>query len=175
MVTIVKFITGLLLGGLLFASCNSGPSLQEYLVDKQEDNNFVKVDLATSLLYAEEDKLSPEQKEVLKTVKKINVVAYPMKDNEVEYTAERTKILDILSQERYQTLMKMGSNKKGVTLKYLGEDDAIDEVIIFGNDSDIVFRLLGKDMNPGDMIRMVETMDTDNVNLSALAGIEALF
>jgi hypothetical protein len=178
MVTIVKFITGLLLGGLLFASCNSGPSLQEYLVDKQEDNNFVKVDLATSLLYAEEDKLSPEQKEVLKTVKKINVVAYPMKDNEVEYTAERTKILDILSQERYQTLMKMGSNKKGVTLKYLGEDDAIDEVIIYGNDSErgfIVFRLLGKDMNPGDMIRMVETMDTDNVNLSALAGIEALF
>jgi hypothetical protein len=178
MVTIVKFFTGLLLGGLLFTSCDSSPSLQEYLVDKQGDNNFVKVDLATSLLYAEEDKLSPEQKDVLKTVKKINVVAYPMKDNEVEYTAERKKILDILSQERYQTLMKMGSNKKGVTLKYLGEDDAIDEVIIYGNDSErgfIVFRLLGKDMNPGDMIRMVETMDTDNVNLSALEGIEALF
>ena len=178
MVTIVKFLTGLLIGGLLLTSCNSKPSLQEYLVDKQEDNNFVKVDLATSLLYAEEDKLSIEQKDVLKTVKKINVVAYPIKDNEAEYKAERTKILDILSQERYQTLLKVGSNKQGVTLKYLGEEEAIDEVIIYGNDNEkgfIVFRLLGKDMKPGDMIRMIETMDKDNINLSALEGIEALF
>ncbi len=178
MVTIVKFITALLLGGLLLTSCNSKPSLQEYLVDKQEDGNFVKVDLATSLLYAEEDKLTLEQKEVLKTVKKINVVAYPIKGNAAEYTAERKKLQDILSQEKYQTLMTMGSNKQGMSLKYVGEEEAIDEMIVFGNDSErgfIVFRLIGNDMKPEDMIRMLETMDKDNVNLSALESIEALF
>ena len=178
MVTILKYITALILGSLLLSSCNSKPSLQEYLVDKQEDDAFIKVDLATSLLYAEEDKLSIEQKEVLKTVKKINVVAYPIKGNEAEYTIERKKIQAILSQEKYQTLMTMGSNKQGMSLKYVGEEEAIDEMIVFGNDSNkgfIVFRLIGKDMKPEDMIRMIETMDKDNVNLSALEGLEALF
>ena len=170
MVTIVKFITAILLGGLLLSSCNSKPSLQEYLVDKQEDDAFVKIDLATSLLYAEENKLSAEQKDVLKTVKKINVVAFPIKDNDVVYTAERKKLQEILSQEKYQTLMTMGSNKQGMSLKYVGEEEAIDEMIVYGNDSEkgfIVVRLIGNDMKPEDMIRMLETMDKDNVNLSA--------
>jgi len=178
MVTIVKYITAIFLGSLLFASCNNEPTLQEYLVDKQEDDNFVKMDLATSLLYAEENKLTPEQKDVLKTVKKINVVAYPLKDNEEEYNTERAKILEILSQERYQTLMKMGSNKQGVTLKYLGEEDAIDEIIVYGNDSKkgfVVLRLLGKNMKPEDMISMMESMDKENINLSAFKGLEGFF
>lgn len=178
MVTIVKYITAILLGGLLLSSCNSKPSLQEYLVDKQEDDAFVKVDLATSLLYAEENKLTAAQKKVLKTVKKINVVGFPLKDNADEYNLERKKIKDILAQEKYQTLMTMGSNKQGMSLKYVGEEDAIDEMIVYGNDNErgfIVFRLIGDDMKPEDMIRMLETMDKDNVDLSAFETIEALF
>lgn len=178
MVTIVKYITAFLLGGLLLTSCDSKPSLQEYLVDKQEDNAFVKIDLATSLLYAEENKLTAEQKEVLKTVKKINVVGYPIKGNAEEYKSERDKIKEILAQEKYQTLMTMGSNKQGMSLKYVGEEEAIDEMIVYGNDSErgfIVFRLIGDDMKPEDMIRMLETMDKDNIDLSAFESIEALF
>ena len=178
MVTIVKFITAMLLGGLLLTSCNSKPSLQEYLVDKQEDNAFVKLDLATSLLYAEEDKLSAEQKEVLKTVKKVNVVAFPKKDNDAEYTIERNKLQEILSQEKYQTLTEMKHKGWSLSVKYMGDEDAIDEMIVFGSDKEkgfAVFRLIGKDMKPGDMIRMLESMDSDNVNLSAFDSIEALF
>lgn len=178
MVTIVKYITAILLGGLLLSSCNSNTSLQEYLVDKQEDDAFVKVDLATSLLYAEENKLTDAQKDVLKTVKKINVVGYPFKDNEVQYKLERKKLQDILSQEKYQTLMTMGSNKQGMSLKYVGEEDAIDEMIVYGNDIErgfVVFRLIGDNMKPEDMIRMLETMDKDNVNISAFESLEALF
>lgn len=178
MVTIVKYITAILLGGLLLTSCNSKPSLQEYLVDKQEDNAFVKLDLATSLLYAEENKLTPEQKEVLKTVKKINIVGFPIKENDAEYAVERTKILDILDQEKYQTLTQVKHKNYNLSVKYVGEEEAIDEMIVYGNDSErgfIVFRLLGDDMKPEDMIRMLETMDKDNVDISAFESIEALF
>ena len=30
--------------------------------------------------------------------------------------------------------MKYGSNKQGAILKYLGEEDAIDEIIVFASD-----------------------------------------
>ena len=178
MVTLVKIILGAILGGLLLTGCNSAPSLQEYLVDKQADDNFVKVDLATSLFLAQEENLTDEQKDVLKTVKKINVVGYPLKGNVEEYQTEKQKILAILSQERYQTLMKMGSNKQGLTLKFTGEEDAIDEVIVYGNDNErgfIVFRLLGDNINPGKVLRMVESMDQDDLDISSLESIEALF
>ncbi len=178
MVTIVKYISAILLGSLLLVSCNSNPSLQEYLVDKQEDDAFVKVDLATSLLYAEEDKLTVAQKDVLKTVKKINVVAYPLKGDDAEFTLERKKLQEILSQEKYQTLTEMKHKGWSLSVKYMGEDDAIDEMIVFGSDKEkgfAVFRLIGENMKPEDMIRMLETMDKDNVNLSALKGLEGLF
>ncbi len=178
MVTIVKYISAMLLGSLLLVSCNSNPSLQEYLVDKQEDDAFVKVDLATSLLYAEEDKLTVAQKDVLKTVKKINVVAYPLKGDDAEFTLERKKLQEILSQEKYQTLTEMKHKGWSLSVKYMGEDDAIDEMIVFGSDKEkgfAVFRLIGENMKPEDMIRMLETMDKDNVNLSALKGLEGLF
>ena len=178
----MKFITAILLGGLLLTNCNSKPSLQEYLVDKQEDDAFVKMDLATSLLYTEDSKLSVEQKEVLKTVKKINVVGYPIKDNEAEYTAERKKIKDILTQERYQNLTEIKHENWNFSLNYLGDEEAIDELIVYINNSEKGFgvvRLLGKDMNPGQMIRLIKqwikTMDKNNINLSAFESIEALF
>ncbi|EDM44053.1 hypothetical protein SCB49_10697 [unidentified eubacterium SCB49] len=178
MVTIIKFITALFLGSMLLTSCDSTPTLQEYLVEKQEDNNFVKVDLATSLLYAEADKLTVEQKDILKTLKKINVVAFPIHDNEATYIEEKKKVQSILSQEQYQTLTTLKYKGWGLSIKYLGEDEAIDEMIVFGSDREkgfAVFRLLGENMKPEDMIRMVETMDKDNVNLAAFDGIKALF
>lgn len=178
MITILKYITALLLGGVLLSSCNNEPSLQEYLVDKQEDDAFLKVDLATSLLYSEEDKLTAEQKEVLKTVKKVNVVTFPIKDNEAAYTVERKKLQGILSQERYQKLTEIKHKNWNFTLNYVGEDEQIDEVIVYIDNSEKGFgvvRLLGEDMNPAKMIRMLETMDKDNVNLSAIEGIQTLF
>jgi acetyl/propionyl-CoA carboxylase alpha subunit len=179
MVIVTKYIIGIALAALTLFSCNSGDSLQSYLVEKQDDDKFMKVDVATSLLETKDNTLTQEQKDILKTVKKINIVAYPLKDdNTADYDAEKEKLAAIINQEKYKTLMKMGSNNQGATLKYLGEEDAIDELIIFASDNKkgfAVFRLLGDDMRPDQMIKLMNSMDKGNIDVSPFSSIGNLF
>lgn len=176
---LVKYITALILVGFTLMSCNSDKSLQRYLVDKQEDDKFLKVDVAASLLQTDNNNMSEDQKEILNTIKKVNVVAYPIKDgNMTEYKAEKDKLATIIGQEKYKLLMKMGSNKSGATLKYLGEEDAIDEIIIFATDTErgfAIFRVLGDDMRPDKMIKLMNSIEKGDVDVTKFTGIGDLF
>ena len=160
---------------LALVSCSNEPSLQKYLVEKQDDDKFLKIDLATSLLQAENSSFTEEQQDILNTVKKVNVVAFKLKDgNMAEYEAEKNKLAAIMKQDKYKTLIKYGSNSRGATLKYLGEENAIDEVIIFASDSEkgfAVFRLLGENMQPGQMIKLMNSIDQGDLDLSKFSGI----
>tara|TARA_R110002072_G_scaffold23949_2_gene81925 strand:- start:31862 stop:32404 length:543 start_codon:yes stop_codon:yes gene_type:complete len=176
---LTKYIIPIVLAVLTLLSCSNDKSLQKYLVDKQDDDKFLKVDVATSLLQSEDSSFTQEQKDILETVKKVNVVAYKIsKDNMAEYESEKKKLAEIINQEKYKTLMKFGSNKQGATLKYLGEEDAIDEVIVFASDNEkgfAVFRLLGKDMRPDQMIKLMNSIDNGDIDVSKLSGIGELF
>ncbi|MFC7358522.1 DUF4252 domain-containing protein [Jejudonia soesokkakensis] len=179
MTTIIKYITAVVLAMLALASCNTEPSLQEYLVAKQDDSKFVKVDLPSSLLDTKQSNLDAEQKEILKTVKKMNVVAYPIKDgNEAEYRTEKQKVKTILDDEKYQLLSKLNFEGTNVTLKYVGKEDAIDEVIVLAsNDTKgfTVVRLLGKNMRPEKMMQLISSMDSSDMNTTQLNGILGMF
>lgn len=176
---VTRYIIGLGLAMLTLLSCSNEKSLQKYLVEKQEDDTFLKVDIATSLLQAEGNNLSQEEKEILETVKKINVVAFPIKDgNDAAYDANKKEISDIMKQDKYKTLMKYGSNNSGATLKYLGEEDAIDELIVLASDSEkgfAVFRLLGDDMRPDQMLKLMNSIDNGDIDVSKLSSIGELF
>ena len=88
--TLTRYIVGISLAAIALFGCSDGKSLQRYLVDKQDDDNFLKIDIAASLLQTDSSTLTQEEKDILATVKKINVVAYPIKDNNNEnYDAER--------------------------------------------------------------------------------------
>lgn len=172
---LVRYITAAVLIALTMISCQDGESLQRYLVDKQDDDKFVKVDVATSLLENNEAEFSAEQREILNTIKKVNVVAYPIKnDNQADYTAERAKLRAIIDQEKYAALGSFTTNGAYVTMKYLGNEDAIDEVIVFASDDKrgfAIFRLLGDKMNPGQMLKLMNSLQSGDLNLSALDGI----
>ncbi len=168
---LTKYIIPIVLAVLTLLSCSNDKSLQKYLVDKQDDDKFLKVDVATSLLQSEDSSFTQEQKDILETVKKVNVVAYKIsKDNMAEYESEKKKLAEIINQEKYKTLMKFGSNKQGATLKYLGEEDASDNEKGFA-----VFRLLGKDMRPDQMIKLMNSIDNGDIDVSKLSGIGELF
>ena len=178
MTTVVKYIVGLGLIALSMISCNSEPSLQKYFVEKQDDDKFLKIDLATSRLQSEDANFSQEEKEVLNSVKKINVVAYPLKGNTAEYEVERKKVQAILANEKYQTLMKMGSNKSGATLKYTGEEEAIDELIVFASDNEkgfAIFRLIGDNMEPDNLLKLMNSIDRGDIDPSQLKTIGNMF
>lgn len=178
MVQVTKYIIGLGLALLTLISCSDGQSLQRYYVDKQEDDNFMKIDIAASLLQTDSNNLTQEQKDILNTIRKVNVIAFPLADNRDEYDVEKTKVKEILSQEKYKTLMKMGSNNRGASLKYLGEEDAIDELIVFASDEErgfAVFRLIGNDMRPDQMIKLMNSIDNGDVDVSQFSGIGEIF
>ncbi len=74
--------------------------------------------------------------------------------------------------------MKFGSNNKGATLKFLGEEDAIDEIIVFASDDEkgfALFRLLGDKMQPGQMIKLLNSIENGDIDASKLSSIGQLF
>lgn len=179
MTTLVRYIVGLSFLALSLMSCSNSSSLQRYLVDKQDDNNFVKLDIATSLFEGENANFTEEQQNILKTIKKVNVVAFPNKGNLTpEYLAEQAQLDKILDNEKYILLGKVNSNGSRMSMKYLGEENAIDEVIIYASDDArgfAVFRLLGDDMKPGQMLKLMGSIESGDLNVSALSGIGELF
>lgn len=179
MTTLIRYIVALSLMAFTVMSCSDGSSLQRYLVDKQDDDKFLKVDIATSLLEGENADFTAEQKEILNTIKKVNVVAYPLKNNNTaEYEEMRKELSSILDHEKYVLLGKVNSDGRKMTMKYLGEEDAIDEVIIFASDDDrgfAVFRLLGDNMKPGQMLKLMGSIESGDLDVSALTGIGEIF
>ena len=179
MTTAIKYVTALVIAALTLVSCNDGKSLQRYLVDKQEDDRFMKVDIATSLFMSEENNFTEDEKEIMETIKKINVVAYPIKGgNQDEYETEKGKVRDIIDQEKYKTLGMVKNSDMHMTMKYLGEETAIDEVIVFASSDDKgfgVFRLLCDDMRPDQAVKLMKTMERGDLDLSKLSGIGEMF
>jgi hypothetical protein len=179
MTNLVKYSVLIALAVMSLISCDSGKSLQRYLVDKQEDDRYIRADIATSLFLNDENNFSAEEMETLKTIKKINVVAYLLKKgNESEYESEKSILKEIINQEQYQTLGSFKSNEIQMTLKYLGEETSIDEVVIFASSSDKgfgVFRLLCDNMRPDQALKLMSTMQRGDLDLSKLSGMSELF
>ena len=171
---------GILLAAAL-VSCNEEPTLQSYFVDKQEDNRFVKFDVASSLITEDSDILNEEQKEIMRSVRKLNIMAYPIKQGDslkTEYTQEKQTVIDLLAREEYQTLITFGSPTQGASLKFVGETDAIDELVIFASDEErgfAIFRLTGNDMDPEKFVNMMKSIETGDLDVAQMPGVGDLF
>ena len=157
---------------LLTLACNNEKTLQKYYIENQEDSKFISLDIPTSL-FTKVDNLEPEQRETLESVSKINVLAYPLKEENESFDAEKAELEEILSNDKYQLLMKYGSNDRKAALYFTGEEDAIDEIVAFGYDSERgmgVARILGKDMNPQKIMELIKSMDGEDINIEGLKG-----
>ena len=66
--------------------------------------------------------------------------------------------------------------KGSISVNYLGEEDAIDEIVIFGSDNNkgfAVIRVVGENMNPNDIMKMANDikLDGDSDQLKQLGGL----
>lgn len=164
----------------LLVSCNNQTSLQQYFVNHQEDIDFIAVDIPSSILAKEGITFSEEEKDALESIKKINFLALPLKEGTKDRIAkESSKINAILDSESYQTLMKLDYKGTKVVLKYYGDDeDTIDEAIVFANDQNKgmgVIRVLGDDMKPEKIIKLVKSLEKGNINLDGLKRLAKFF
>ncbi|MBU3027146.1 MULTISPECIES: DUF4252 domain-containing protein [Zobellia] len=170
----ITWVIAVLLLGITSA-CTSTPSLQQYYVANSENPNFLTLDLPVGLLNIQKAQLTEEQKEGLGSLKKLNVLAFKKTDaNAVDFQKEKSVIKSILKNEDFTELMKMNTEFGKATIKYLGDDDAIDEVVIYGDNEDkgfVVVRVLGKNMNPARMVQFVQALEKSDYQGGELSKI----
>ena len=147
---------------LIFGACSSTQSLQEYYVDNSENPNFLSIDLPVSLLNLEKAELTEEQNDALASLKKLNVLAFKITDsNQAEFQMEKGKVKSILKGSQFTELMKMNTSYGKATIKYSGDEESIDEVVIYGDNNEkgfLLVRVLGSDMNPANMMQFLQAL-----------------
>jgi hypothetical protein len=174
----MKRVYGFLVLSLLVVSCNSEPSLQKYFVEHMEDKNFIALDVSSSILNIDKTKLSAEQQQALQSFDKMNILAFKLNDtNKSQFEIERAKVNTILQDQKYQQLIKFGSGKEGASVSYIGSDEHIDEFVFFANRKEngfAVVRVLGKDMNPTNIMNMVGILQKSNIDLEQLKPLQEI-
>lgn len=172
-----RYFIGLICS-LFLASCNSEPSLQKYFVEKSENKEFIAADISSDIFNVEKAGLSSDQKAALESFDKINLLAFRLDSaNTAQYDIEKAKINDILKHEKYQKLMSFGSGKNGVTISFVGQEENIDEFVIYAKSNDAgfaVLRVLGKKMNPTHIMNMLSVLQKSNINLEQLKPLQEM-
>lgn len=168
-----------LLALIVLVSCNNGPSLQTYFVDNQESADFITADIPTSVVSLDETTLSEKQKVAYNSVKRLNFLGYKKNEtNAAEYDLELAKVKAILKSEKYIDLMEFSDKAMKFDIKYIGDDDSADEVVIFANSPEMGFgivRVLGDDMRPENMATLVDALQKADFDESQLNGITDFF
>ncbi len=176
----IKKLSLILLATVVLVACNNQPTIQEYYVKKQENDNFIAIDLPASLLKVEEG-ASEETKKTMSTIKKLNILAFKVTEsNAAEFKTELAQVKSILKGDQYIELMRMKHEGINIVINYQGEDDAIDEFLLLASDNDKGFalaRVLGNKMQPEKIMKMAE--DFNNIDKGgageALSQLSELF
>lgn len=167
-----------LLASLLFAGCEQKPSLQKYFVANSDKKDFISLDLAPTFINVDKVSLSSQEKEALESFKKINVLAFKSDSVNVnKFNEEREKVNTILKDKSYQQLMRVGSGKEGGAIYFVGQDEHIDEFVLYANKKEngfAVVRVIGDDMNPTDVLNLMRLMQKANIDMEQLKPLQAL-
>ena len=163
---------------LCLSSCNNEPTLQKYFVENSEKKDFVLLDVSPSIINMDKTKLTVEQKTALESFDKMNVLAFKLdKNNKAAYDIESQKLTQILKGKDYQELMKVGSGKDGASVSFVGDENHINEFVLFAKKKDngfAVVRILGDDMNPNNIMNMISLLKSSNINMEQLKPLQSL-
>ena len=163
---------------LVLSGCNSEPTLQKYFVENSDNKGFVAVDVSPSIINVDKTKLTAEQKTALKSFDKMNILAFKLDEsNKTEYDIESQKITQILKGKNYQELMKVASGKDVASVSFVGDEDHINEFVLFAKKKEngfAVVRILGNDMNPNNIIDMLSILKSSNIDMDQLKHLQSL-
>ncbi|HEA29740.1 MAG TPA: DUF4252 domain-containing protein [Leeuwenhoekiella sp.] len=171
----------ILLLGVMAVSCDGEQSLQEYYVDHKENDQFVMLDVPASLIVPKHNTLPQAQQAVLKTVKKVNMLALPLNaETQSLYKTETENVKAILTRDGYEELMSFGKPSQRMRFYFKGDEDAIDEVVVFAQDDKkgfVLARVLGDNMNVADMVKLTQTMSKKDGSIDTMQfeGIMDIF
>lgn len=174
----ISVFTSAILALLTLISCESKPSLQKYFVENTDNKNFIALDVSPSILNLDKTKLSAAQTEALQSFDKMNILAFKANaKNKAEFESERAKVKEILKDPKYQELMKFGSGKEGASISYVGTEENIEEFVVFVNRKEMGFavvRVLGKDMNPNNIMTLMNVLQKSKIDMEQLKPLQQL-
>lgn len=165
MTTIIKYTVNLLLLLIILVlsvSCHvQGGELQEYIVEKGQQPQFTSLTVPTSLLGDElKAELSKEELEIYNSIKKLNILMLPNSADNYENEKETLKTL-LKNNEDFEELMSLNDKRIKGKLYYIGDDDSIDEVIVFASNKDngfLLLRILGDEMKVENLGKLVDIL-----------------
>ncbi len=162
----------------LFTACNSEPTLQKYFVENSEKKDFTIIDISPSILNIDTKKLTADQRQAYESLDKMNVLAFKADEsNKASYDAEKAKVKEILKDEKYQQLMKFSDGKDGASVSFVGDENHIDEFVLFANKKDTgfaVIRVLGTDMTPTGIFTMMAMLKQAKIDPEQLKPLQEL-
>ena len=168
----------LLFCSLFLISCNSKNSLQQYFVNHLEDANFISLDIAPSILKISEKSLSANELKAMDAFEKMNILAFQLNSkNALEYEKEKIAVQNILKDDKFNVLMKVGSGKQGVSVSYLGTEEKVDEIVVYAKSNETGFavvRILGDKMTPTDMMHLISILQKSNIDLNQLKPLQEM-
>lgn len=173
----VQFILTILLA-VGVTACSSNQSLQAYYVAHSENPNFLTIDLPVSLLGIEKAELTDTQHKAFESLRKLNILAFKKtEENSADFQTEKANVKAILKGSKFTELMRVNTSYGDATVNYLGNDDAIDEVVIYGDNDEkgfLLVRVLGNDMNPANFYQFMKALEKSDYKGEGLEEIGKL-
>ena len=175
----MKKLAIILFSVVTLVSCNTKPTLQKYFVENTESKDFISIDLGSDIINTEKMSLTDSDKEALESFDKMNVLAFKKEEtNKANYDVEVEKVRTILKDTTsYNELMKFGSGSDGASIYFVGDDEHINEFVLFANKKEngfAVVRILGKDMNPMNIMKIMSLMQKSDINLDQLKPLQEI-
>lgn len=167
MKSIIKTVCLSLCLALAVVSCKDEASIQSYFVDNQDKPEFLTLDLSPKMLDISKVELDEEQKQVYESFEKVNILAYKIsKGNKETYAQELEKIKTIFKDERYNELMEFSDNGTKFIVNTVGDNNDVDEFLVLASSKELgfaVLRVLGKDMQPEKLYKLISKMQKTDV------------
>lgn len=172
---IIRIAILLTISLLFLVGCNTGPSIEKYFVESSEKQGFFSADIPASMLKSEAISLEESDKKILNSFEKINFLGFKRTaDNKADFVKETATIKSILKSKAYESLMKFTHKDYRATVKIKGDADKIDEVIVYGYNSEKGFglvRILGNDMNPALLMQTIKKLEKGDINTEGLQKV----
>ena len=174
----LKYISLILLVFTLLVSCDKEQSIQQFYVDSEENQNYLMLDIPTSIISLPAD-ATPKAKQAYESIDKVNLLAFKINDtNKMDFQTEKAKVKKILKNPEYIELMRMNSNGRNIVAKYIGDENSVEEMILFASDKTQGFalaRVLGDDMKPENMIALLNNIKDINKDSEVFGQLEKFF
>lgn len=164
---------------VLVASCKNEESIQTYFVEHQELPNFTVIDFSPKMIDISNVELTKTQKETYNSLEKINFLGYRVKDGNLEtYHKELKNVEKIFKNVKYEELMEFKTEGITFRINTEGKEDVVDEILVLASTEDKGFgvvRLLGDNIKPEKMVKLIDDFQKAEINENQLKGIIDFF